>query len=100
MRIRLTMFRLITVSLTLLLAGASGCIDSGRFDAHMRARCFDVLWARLERDYVYFEVHEHLDELRQQHRQAVVTAPTRRAYLIAMANLLAELDDPHVQFRN
>jgi len=77
---------------------ASGCLDPKRFDTESRLRGFDRLWATLAHNHADVEAIARLSGARDEFRRRAVAAKTRREYVVELARLLAELDDPHVSF--
>lgn len=85
--------------LFLLLALASGCGYSTRFDAHSRTACFDSLWNVLDAAYWDAETMSRLEGqgVRRLARNRITQSASRREYLIGVIELLARLEDPHAQ---
>ncbi|MCK4658867.1 MAG: hypothetical protein KAV82_05035 [Phycisphaerae bacterium] len=94
------LMRYALVLLGVALVGGVGCRPTMRFDAGVRAACFDRLFDALRRGHLAESVEPRLAELRSEYRSRVIHSTTRREYLVELAGMLAEFQDPHITFDN
>src|SRR5580765_5754033 len=92
------MWRLLTISVLMAIFGCSQAPP--KFNSHLRHAVVDALWDRFEQDYVYVDFRQDIKSIKAVAHEAVRDTNTRREYVVALAKVLALLNDPHILFRN